>query len=146
MRKERKSRLKQEITQEMKDFADRLKKLRIEQKLSLKEVASRIGISSVTLSRYENLDIVNIPSDKIELLAEVYHVSPAYLMGWENRQHEPTPQMAPYTLHCTETEKNLIQKYRKLTQEGKETVLTILNLQYKAACPRPQHPGKDEVG
>lgn len=134
------------ITQQQIEFAERLRNLREEKGYSLQEVARQIGISKVTLLRYENLTILNIPSDKIELLAEVYHVSPAYLMGWENRQNEPIPQMAPYTLHCTETEKNLIQKYRKLTQEGKETVLTILNLQYKAACPRPQHPGKDEVG
>lgn len=134
------------ITQQQIEFAERLRNLREEKGYSLQEVARQIGISKVTLLRYENLTILNIPSDKIELLAEVYHVSPAYLMGWENRQNEPTPQMAPCTMHCTETEKDLIQKYRKLTQEGKETVLTILDLQYKAACPRPQHPGKDEVG
>ena len=34
------------------------------------------------------LNAVNIPVDKIELLAEVYHVTPAYIMGWEQPEED----------------------------------------------------------
>ena len=143
----KKSRLKKEITQQQIDFANRLRNLRLTQKLSLQEVSERIGISKVTLSRYETLDIVNIPSDKIELLAKVYHVSPAYLMGWESNSIPLTTSTEICTLKCSPDEKILMLKYRKLTPEGKETVDTILNLQYKAACPKSQlDPPTDEVG
>ena len=80
MKKE--SRLKKPITEQQIAFADRLRNKRLESQLSLQEVAEKIGISKVTLSRYETLDITNIPSDKIEELARVYKTTPAYLMGW----------------------------------------------------------------
>lgn len=68
------------------DFADRLRKKRLDLGFSLQEVADKVGISKVTLSRYETLDITNIPSDKIERLAEIYKTTPAYIMGWEKKE------------------------------------------------------------
>ncbi|WP_276789835.1 LexA family protein [Veillonella magna] len=79
------SRLKTPPTSKQIEIANRLRFLRIEKKLSLQEVADFIKVSKVTLSRYETLDIVNIPSDKIELLAKKYSVTPAYIMGWEDK-------------------------------------------------------------
>ena len=79
------SRLKNPPTNNQIEFAARLKNKRIESGLSLQEVAEKIGVSKVPLSRYESLDIVNIPSDKIEELAIIYGTTPAYLMGWENK-------------------------------------------------------------
>ncbi|MDQ0204106.1 helix-turn-helix domain-containing protein [Pectinatus haikarae] len=93
MKKE--SRLKKPVTPQQIEFANRLRNKRLEQNLSLQEVADKIGISKVTLSRYETLDIVNIPSDKIEELSKVYKTSPAYLMGWEKdvSETEPLPDL-----------------------------------------------------
>ena len=50
--------------------------------MTLEDVASIVGLSRQTLSRYETGIIGNIPSDRIELLAKALHTSPAYLMGW----------------------------------------------------------------
>ena len=50
------------------------------------------------------------------------------------------------TMQCSESERRLIQKYRQLTLEGKETVDTILDLQYKSACKSKKSSPKDEVG
>lgn len=66
------------------DIGSRLKKLRLEMKLTLEEAGSKIGLSKQTLHKYENGIILNIPSDKIELLAKMYGSSPAYIMGWED--------------------------------------------------------------
>lgn len=65
------------------EIARRLKESRESHGYSLQEVAGKLGISKVTLHRYENLDITNIPSDKIEILAAIYKTTPSYLMGWE---------------------------------------------------------------
>lgn len=78
------SRLKNPPTEKQIELANRLRNKRLELGLSLQEVAERLGISKVTIQRYETLDIVNIPSDNIEKLASLYEVSPAYIMGWEN--------------------------------------------------------------
>ena len=47
------------------------------------ELAEKVSISKQTLYKYENDIITNIPSDKIESIAFVLNVTPAYLMGWD---------------------------------------------------------------
>lgn len=60
-----------------------IKQRRLELGLTLKEVATALGIAESTVSRYESSDIQNMGIDKIESLAKVLQCSPAYLMGWE---------------------------------------------------------------
>lgn len=62
---------------------DRIKNLRINNKMTLEEVGEKISVSKQTLYKYENNIITNIPSDKIEGLAKVFHISPAVIMGWD---------------------------------------------------------------
>lgn len=62
---------------------ERIKKLREEKGISQTDLAIKIGESKQNLYKYETGKITNIPSDKIELIAEVLGCSPAYLMGWE---------------------------------------------------------------
>ena len=50
------------------------------------DLAKEVGISKQTLYKYETGIITNIPSDKIELLAEKLETSPSYLMGWEQNK------------------------------------------------------------
>ncbi len=65
---------------------DLLKEKRIENGLTLEEVAKKLGVAKPTLHRYESGVISNIPSDKIEGLAKIYKTTPAYLMGWEDKK------------------------------------------------------------
>lgn len=60
-----------------------IKNLRTERNLTQEEVGKIIGASKQTLHKYENGIITNIPQDKIEALANLFDVSPAYIMGWE---------------------------------------------------------------
>lgn len=52
--------------------------------LTLKEVAEKIGITEATAQRYESGLVNTIPYERIEMLAKLFMVSPAYLMGWED--------------------------------------------------------------
>lgn len=52
--------------------------------LSQVELAERVGVSKQNMYKYENNIITNIPSDKIESLAEILGVSPSYIMGWNS--------------------------------------------------------------
>ena len=70
-------------------IAEKLKTLREEHKMTLEDVASSIGVGRATVFKYENGIITNIPLDKIELLSKLFSVSPAYLMGWEERNKLP---------------------------------------------------------
>lgn len=60
-----------------------IKNLRTERDLTQEEVGKIIGASKQTLHKYENGIITNIPQDKIEALANLFDVSPSYIMGWE---------------------------------------------------------------
>ena len=63
-------------------LCNNLKALRKERKLTLEELAKRLGTSKQTIQRYENGIIANVPPEKIERLAEALSVTPAELMGW----------------------------------------------------------------
>lgn len=65
-------------------IGQRIKYCREQKNLTQTELADRIGTTKQNLYKYENGIITNIPSDKIELMAVVLEVSPAYLMGWDN--------------------------------------------------------------
>lgn len=73
-------------------IGERLKALRSKTGLTQEEVGHHAHISKQTLYKYENGIVTNIPSDKIELLATIYNVTPAYIMGWdEPTEHKTLP-------------------------------------------------------
>lgn len=66
------------------NIGDRIKAARVEKGLTLEQLGKAAGIGKTTILRYETGVITNIPSDRIERIAEALSVSPAYLMGWGN--------------------------------------------------------------
>ena len=63
---------------------DRIKKKRESIGMTQPELASLVDSTKQNIYKYESGIITNIPSDKIEAIAEALNVSPAYLMGWED--------------------------------------------------------------
>ena len=78
-------------------LAKNLKKLRKEKRMTLDELAARIGTSKQTIHRYENGIIANIPSEKVEQLAAALEVTPSALMGW-SEQNETIPGIMPISV------------------------------------------------
>lgn len=60
---------------------NRLKELRQQQKKSQEDVAKEIGISTKTISRWENGE-TNIKNDKAQQLADYFNVPVGYLLGF----------------------------------------------------------------
>ena len=54
-------------------------------------LADMIGESKQTIYKYESGVVSNIPSDKIEAIANVLDVSPAWICGWEQDSEIPVP-------------------------------------------------------
>ena len=71
----------------------RIKSARISKRMTLNEVAKLTNTTRQTLSRYETGIIQNIPSDKIEALADILDVTPAYIMGWKEVDNTPNPKL-----------------------------------------------------
>ncbi len=63
---------------------DRIKSMRIERGYTLAQIAELLGIKEATMQRYESGEIKNIKHETISKLANIFHCSPAYLMGWDN--------------------------------------------------------------
>lgn len=63
---------------------NRMRLLRIERKMTQEEVGQRLGVSKATINKYELGTTQNLSRAKIQALATLFEVSPAYLMGWTN--------------------------------------------------------------
>lgn len=72
-------------TMEIKEL---IKNKRLELGLTMKQVAAAVGVSEGTVSRWESGEISNMRRDKIALLAEVLHINPRLIMGWDE-ENEP---------------------------------------------------------
>ncbi len=66
----------------------RLKELRKEKKLTQEELASEIGVSKITILRWENGER-QIKPDKAQALADYFGVSVGYLLGYEDKSEKP---------------------------------------------------------
>lgn len=64
-------------------FAERLKELREEKGLSIRQLEKEVGISNSVLSRFENCK-VDAKSYQVVELAKYFGVSTDYLAGLEN--------------------------------------------------------------
>jgi len=68
------------------EMNEMIKKRRLELGLTLKDVATKLGVAESTVLRYERKDIQNMGIDKILQLAKVLKCSPADLLGWDMDQ------------------------------------------------------------
>ncbi len=65
-------------------IGNRLKKLRLDNNFSRKEVSKRLNIHETTLKRYEDGDIKKLSLDTFKILASFYGVEPYNIIGLEN--------------------------------------------------------------
>lgn len=91
-----------------------LKEERLRNKLSQEEVAKAIGSTKQAIYKYENEIVTNIPMDKLETMARLFGVTPAYLMGW-NEDKENSPEEPK----LTEGEKMWLDLYHLLSDDSK---------------------------
>jgi transcriptional regulator with XRE-family HTH domain len=68
------------------NIGERIRALREQEKYTLEELAHLVGTTKQTIFKYENGIVTNIPLDKIEAIAKAFDVSPAYIMGWEEKK------------------------------------------------------------
>ncbi len=65
-------------------ISERIKKAISHAGLSYGELSEKTGIAKSVLQRYATGETAKIPANYIELIAQATHVSPSYLMGWDN--------------------------------------------------------------
>lgn len=126
----------------MKELNIRIKQKRQECGLTLLEVADLLGVKEATVQRYESGSIKNIKHETICKLAEIFHCSPSWLMGFDIHDEgdlrnvgaaispgmfrEPPIERdaAPAAAPLTEQEAELIRVFQSLSVKGQTRLLS----------------------
>lgn len=112
------------------ELKERLKKKRLENDMTLEELARQVGVSRQTIQRYESGIISNIPSDKIELLSCALKTTPAYLMGWEDNTTKSNADLVVDILSNPKLTEHL-NKLHKLSKEHQQTIYDTIDYWYE---------------
>lgn len=67
----------------------RIKYLRQLTNMSQEELGKRVGVQRAAINKYEKGTVENIPIKTIEKIANVFDVSPTYIVGWSNSDSNP---------------------------------------------------------
>ena len=113
----------------MESMGVRIKKLRLENNMTLEELGNKVGVGKSTVRKWENGMIANMRRDKIAKLAEALNVSPAYLMGW-NESSAPLvvdyqkPDQEGCYQRMSEYTARFLDFYNQLSSTNKEKVVS----------------------
>lgn len=99
---------------------ERIRERRTALGINQTQLADKISVSKQTLYKYETGVITNIPSDKIEKIAETLNTTPEVLMGWKKPENVEMELMADIA-----GDPELIEVIRKVTKMSKEQKIRV---------------------
>ena len=106
-------------------IGDRIRELRINKGMSLRELGAMVGVTAATLQRYENGVISNIRPDMVHHLADALGTSVGWLMGEKADQPRGTK-----AVELSQSEEMLLRIYRTIPEDERDIIrqtLLILN-------------------
>lgn len=109
---------------------DRIRALRISQKMSQTDLAEKMGYKDGSMITKIESGKVDISQKKIVAFAKALSTTPSYLMGWTD---DGAPD--PATI-LKDDEKRLVSAYRGATPEIREAALTMLENSASANAPK----------
>ncbi|WP_444310373.1 helix-turn-helix transcriptional regulator [Megasphaera sp.] len=120
-------------------ISENIKLLREKYRLSQKDLALIAGVSDKAVSTWER-GLKEPRMGAIQKIADHFGIKKSNLI--EDGGIASISTLPSTNNSFTPEEINIIKKYRRLTPEGKKTVLTILDLQYEMVSPKIKN---DEV-
>lgn len=102
------------------NIGQRIKNMRLKNNLTQDELALRINTTKQTIHKYENGIITNIPSSKIEAIANVLNTTPDYLMGWTE---ETSPKSFDYD---NDTYSEILALLEAMPEQKRENAIEYL--------------------
>ena len=106
-------------------IGQRIKRARENKNMTLDEVAKRCNTTKQTIFKYENEIVTNIPYEKIILLAKALGITPAYLMGWDEKENSSDERQ------LTEGESLMLELFRKIPEDQQPLVLEMIRAALK---------------
>lgn len=70
------------------EIGKRIKMLRNSVEMTQDELGEKLGVKKAAIQKYESGSIVNLKIETIKRLAEIFEVTPAYIMGWDKFDEE----------------------------------------------------------
>ena len=106
---------------------DRIKYLRSLTDMSQEELGRRVGVQRAAINKYEKGTVENIPIKTIEKIANVFDVSPTYIVGWNGDSDNPLSVEVKLLQGVKRFYGNdtieLIELYKNLNSKGKARVI-----------------------
>lgn len=66
-------------------IGEKIKLLRNKEGITMAKLGELVDLHESTINRYEQGKIKSLDIEKIEIFAKTLHVSPSYLMGWDEK-------------------------------------------------------------
>lgn len=111
------------------NISDFIKQKRIEKNLTLEQLGKRVGVSKMTVLRWESGEIKNIKSDKIEKLAYALGVPVIALFEGFDENGNAKENVKEVTRRELAFEiKSLLDKTVDLTEQQKQYLLNTLDI------------------
>ena len=107
--------------------SDRIRSEMLRNSLTLIEIEQRTGIKKSSMQRYVSGQTGKIPMSAIEKLANLFGVSGAYLMGWDEKKDSPSEPI------LTEGESMLLELFRRVPEDKQEIVLQMIRAALNAS-------------
>lgn len=112
-------------------IGERIKHLRLLADMSQEELGKRVGVQRAAINKYEKGSVTNIPISTIEKMAQVFDVSPNYIVGWNESGGNPLAVEIKvlqgvkrfYGNDCVD----LIESYVNLNDTGKKRVQQMVD-------------------
>ena len=118
-------------------FGDRLRALRTEKGLSQMDFAKQIRISKSSVNMYERGE--REPGfETLEVIADYFNVDMDYLLGKSDVVRK-SPVLPIVKSSLSDTEQELIRKFRQLDDRGKAAVMNSLDHEYGALSQEDAH-------
>ncbi len=107
-------------------IGNRIKDRRKHLRMSVDELAKKLGKDRSTIYRYEKGDIENLPLDILEPIAVALETTPQYLMGWD--QVEKKNDILADIVLRLQTDSQFREACEKLYSVDKRKLSSILTL------------------
>ena len=110
----------------MNTTGNRIRELRIKNKLTLDDVARHLDVGRQAIYKYEQGTVTNIPLENLEKMAALFGTTPGYLAGWTE---EPPDDYVP-DQPLTKESRIISGGIDRMPPEKREQALQILKIAF----------------
>lgn len=106
---------------------EKIRELRVMADMSQEELGKRVGVQRAAIQKYEKGTVFNIPLGTLEKIANIFNVSPTYLVGWDEVDHDKLSVevrvIKGISVFYGEAAVRLLEIYTSLSKVGQKKII-----------------------